>query len=282
MAALDRANLKDQQEYDIKVALTLPRSPGNVARGNFMLELLLLDTGGTPLSTAARLKRADFLHGKAVLAASSRPAVLPYQAPLVSIASDLLLVGYKMLFPSTEKTTLVVPMAERLSFGRNARLPTSLLLDIRQGQALRTYSAQVIFVARLRGLRWVMYNWRISAFVIFTTLFWAVEVVSMLLAFLAFGVLTSRGKRLEGRVKKEEEQSVVPAAPAIKSEPADVGAVTWSGFRPLSPSEESDYDDKRRKNGGRRKSPSPHDGTGSGSASGVVRRRTSPGWNDDG
>ncbi|KAH8763247.1 putative adipose-regulatory protein-domain-containing protein [Diaporthe sp. PMI_573] len=199
VASLSGANFKDYQDYDISVTLNLPNSPGNLARGNFMLALYLLDTPNAPsLKTTASTATAaspmpttipapqSALAGKNILFTSTRPAIMPYTDPLVSLAKRLLLLAYHVFVPCSETTRLVVPMAERLEFIPGKMMPAALVLDVQAGQGLQVYDVLVTVTAQLGGLRWFMHTWWVTSFVLFTGLFWVSEV--FFLAATAVGV----------------------------------------------------------------------------------------------
>lgn len=217
VASLATKNLKELQDYDVTVSLSLPRSPPNLERGNFMVALYLLD-GPPPMvmfpSPPAPPDPHGHFRGRRVLHASTRPALIPYTDPLVSLASRVLFLLYHVLFPGSERADLAVPMAERLRFRRTADVPASLYLELQAGQALQVYEASVTLTARLRGLRWFMYRHRIVAFVTLTTAFWLCEVTFTVLAWVAvssvFGGSTEEGggpgKTSKGlRIKQEGE-----------------------------------------------------------------------------
>ena len=97
-----------------------------------------------------------------------------------------------MLFPEhAEQVTLQVPLAERVQFPRRGGnkaaglglvgdgTPTSLLVEVQAGQKLQVYEASVTITAKLNGLRWFMYHHRVVSFLVGTGLFWAAEVVLM-------------------------------------------------------------------------------------------------------
>ncbi|KAK4130973.1 hypothetical protein BT67DRAFT_171410 [Trichocladium antarcticum] len=205
------AHLHQRQHYDITVALTLPRSPANLDRGNFMIALHLLHPATTlppqdqlpyitptrdpvsdpvsdpnnlapspdPAIQPTRFDLASYLATQAILHTSTRPALIPYTDPLASRAKRLLLLAYHILLPrAAGAVRLAVPMAEQLAFEQPPQ-PGSLLLEVQAGQDIQVYEASVTFTARLRGLRWFMYRWWGTAFVLFTGVFWAVEVVFM-------------------------------------------------------------------------------------------------------
>ncbi|AEO64265.1 uncharacterized protein THITE_2010413, partial [Thermothielavioides terrestris NRRL 8126] len=168
IASLD--HLHAFQPYDISVLLTLPRSPANLERGNFMVALHLL----TPDPSASSSPNLPYIPPHT----AARPAILPYADPLASLAARLLLLPYHVLFPARASAArLALPMAEALAFAPRRAVPRSLLLEVQGGQALQVYEVSVRFVARLRGLRWLVYRWRVAAFVLITGGMWVAEVV---------------------------------------------------------------------------------------------------------
>lgn len=232
LASLGGANFKDYQDYDISVKLNLPNSPANLARGNFMLALYLLDEAEDP---AARVTMAmigshlplmsapapqSVLADKNIIFMSTRPAIIPYTDPLVSLAKRLLLLAYHVFVPASETTRLVVPMVERLEFRPGKMMPTALVLDVQAGQSLQVYDVLVTFTAQLGGLRWFMHTWWITSFVLFTSLFWLSEVFFLAVTAVATKVLWgavfgggSRGGAPPGLIKQEQGRD-----PRIKQE----------------------------------------------------------------
>ncbi|KAK3332071.1 putative adipose-regulatory protein-domain-containing protein [Cercophora scortea] len=249
VASLNTARIKDQQPYDVLVSISLPRSPVNLERGNFMVAIHLLDSPGSssanpprpdPLAhiqgseskkveaaaaaadrTLVKLEPSPFayLADRAVLHTSTRPTLLPYTHPLIALASRVLFVAYYLVFPHTETTTLVVPMIERLAFGRGGPVPSSLFIEIQAGQSLQVYSASVTFAAQLTGLRWFMYHYRITAFIYFTASFWAMELVFMAITWLAMSQFVLSNTPLgEDETKSGEKGKVVDGRGAVKAE----------------------------------------------------------------
>lgn len=232
LASLVGANFKDYQDYDISVKLNLPNSPANLARGNFMLALYLLDEAEAP---AARVTMAmigshlplmsapapqSILADKNIIFMSTRPAIIPYTDPLVSLAKRLLLLAYHVFVPASETTRLVVPMVERLEFRPGKMMPTALVLDVQAGQSLQVYDVLVTFTAQLGGLRWFMHTWWITSFVLFTSLFWLSEVFFLAATAVATKLLWgavfgggSRGEAPPGLIKEEQGRD-----PRIKQE----------------------------------------------------------------
>ncbi|KAK1573724.1 putative adipose-regulatory protein-domain-containing protein [Colletotrichum navitas] len=217
----------------------MPRSPANTHRGNFMIALHLLDVGA--LSTGydqlqPQIPPEPYSHfdGKSVLFSSRRPALVPYQDPLVSLASRIFFIAYYILFADSQTCVLTVPMAERVELGRGFSLPSSAYLEIQGGQNIETYYASVTLTAQLRGLRWLMYHYRLATLTSAILLFWASEVLFMVVAWLLWsglsgsgsGSRTSAGKALEevsskaaGRVKREDGSGVDELSDAPRTFP---------------------------------------------------------------
>ncbi|TGJ79234.1 hypothetical protein E0Z10_g9531 [Xylaria hypoxylon] len=177
-----------EQAYDVSVDLTLPRSPANLERGNFMVALYAMRSVPDNPAFAHSASEHPYEHvtpGNVVFS-SRRPALIPYEDPLVSTASRVLFLLYHILFArASETVTLSIPMGELVRF--RGVLPLSVLVDVQAGQTLQVYSSTMTLVARLTGLRWFMYNHRILSFVACTTVFWLAEMVSMGFAWVVLG-----------------------------------------------------------------------------------------------
>ncbi|RYC58414.1 hypothetical protein CHU98_g7791 [Xylaria longipes] len=177
-------DLMQEQAYDVTVDLTLPRSPANLERGNFMVALYALKSAPVnpalfSISNPGSGNPYQHVSADNIVFASRRPVLVPYADPLVTTASRVLFLLYHLAWPhAAETVTLNVLMGELVEFKRGA-LPLSVLVDIQAGQALQVYSSRVTLVARLSGMRWFMYNHRILAFVACTAAFWVAEMVAM-------------------------------------------------------------------------------------------------------
>ena len=198
--------MKSQQEYDISVTLSMPRSPVNLDRGNFMIRLHLLDSKADARLDESAQKYANYreeFEGHRVLFSSRRPALLPYVDPVVSLASRILFLFYHILVPSSSTTTMMIPVAERVLFSKYATIPSSAYVEIEAGQSVQIYQATLSLTAQLRGLRWLMVHYRLPTYLAFTFLFWACEVIFMAVAWTVWSTLvgsseTSKGKHLDG------------------------------------------------------------------------------------
>ncbi|ORY62647.1 putative adipose-regulatory protein-domain-containing protein [Pseudomassariella vexata] len=184
-----------ETSYDVAVELILPRSPPNLDRGNFMVALFAMKSAPNNPAHLWAVPDDPYKHVNAdsVIFSSRRPALIPYADPLVSASSRLLFLPYHIFVPESEQATLTIPMGELVEF--RDQLPLSMLLDVQAGQSLQVYSARIELVARLRGIRWAMYNHRIISFFVCTACFWIAEMTSMGFAWLLLSYcLSGRGK----------------------------------------------------------------------------------------
>ncbi|KAJ6166694.1 hypothetical protein N7470_002141 [Penicillium chermesinum] len=78
---------------------------------------------------------------------------------------------------------------------------------------MQIYSAQVAFRARFTGLRWFMYRWKVTSFIVFSSFFWSVSMAS---ASVTWAVLTWVVHTQPGadRVKDEDQE-------LLKNEPEE-------------------------------------------------------------
>ncbi|KAK2001244.1 hypothetical protein LX36DRAFT_653540 [Colletotrichum falcatum] len=222
-AVIPTSALRTQQEYDLSVTLYMPRSPANTHRGNFMIALHLLDadalsTGYDKFQPQTTPEPYSHFNGKSVLFFSRRPAIVPYQDPLVSLASRIFFLVYHILFADSQTCVLTVPMAERVELGRGSPLPSSAYLEIQGGQNIETYSASVTLTAQLRGLRWLMYHYRLATLTSAIVLFWTSEVLFMAMAWLVWLGLSGSGSGSRTGVGRALEKASPNAAGGVKRE----------------------------------------------------------------
>ncbi|EEQ83880.1 hypothetical protein RJZ56_002110 [Blastomyces dermatitidis] len=161
------------QQYDISVALYLPRTPSNLDAGNFMLDLALVSTVDTNINTNAEASAEEN-----IIARSRRPAILTYASPMVDTARRVSKMPLYVLGWQREAEKLKVNMMGRVEFARKkGAMPKMLRLEIQSDERMQVYNAVVRFDAKFSGLRWIMYNWKILSFLTFSSTFW---IVSML------------------------------------------------------------------------------------------------------
>jgi len=221
--ALDTTALVSQQAYDVELILDMPRTPTNLDAGNFMLDLSLLGSGISaknvpdPLASwLANITVDNVLHH------SRRPSILPYASPIVSLSHTFLHLPWHLLnLRDLDSSHLIVPMFELLSFPRGSRnIPSHARLEIQSTNLLQVYHAKLVFRAKFQGLRYLIYNYRVTAFVLFTTLFYTVSITSMALAW-AF-IASALGKDEEDswqpkKIKQEGEDNQAKTDPELES-----------------------------------------------------------------
>jgi hypothetical protein len=211
------------QAYDVRVELTLPRTPENVEAGNFMLEVNMYGPGVGSVIPGSdgnidEALRADITPGprngeaSSLLATSRRHAILPYRSPLVEMLHKTTQVPWYLLGLRSEAGTLDIPVYESVSFprGRN-NIPSTLRLEVQSTHRLQIYSAKVHFRARFQGLRWLMYNHRIISAILFIGLFWTTELMFAGLAWAAISVQLAQPSNAKA-------QGTIDSANAVKEE----------------------------------------------------------------
>jgi seipin len=222
---IESSALSSQQPYDISLELHLPRTPNNLAAGNFMLDLSLLSRPSATTSTS--VLSAVLPNSSSTLAHSRRPAILPYQSPLLSITHNIVALPWHTLgLKDLDADILEVPMFEHMSFPRGWRnVPGAVKLELQSDQTLQVYSAKVFFKARFEGLRYILYNYRILSLLVFTSCFYMVSLTSTSLAWYAISSFLSSDSPLEKKepserkkIKQEEDDAHLSNG-HIKKEP---------------------------------------------------------------
>ncbi|KAI9893491.1 MAG: hypothetical protein M1814_006788 [Vezdaea aestivalis] len=175
--------LVSNQPYDVSVHLLLPRSPPNLATGNFMLDLSLL--------SAAQADALPLLPSPTdLLAHSRRPAILTFESGLVRTLKTAVGAGALALGWKREEESVDIRMLEEVEFRRGwATLPKWIRLEVRAVERVEIYRAVVKFEARFYGLRYIMYNHRILSLLLFSTIFWLTELLFALLAYLLLSTI---------------------------------------------------------------------------------------------
>ncbi|OJJ61067.1 hypothetical protein ASPSYDRAFT_42921 [Aspergillus sydowii CBS 593.65] len=281
-AALD-SGLVSSLPYDVHVELELPRTPSNLGTGNFMLDLTLFSHSSTSAQTGENITAPP-------ISRSRRPAILTYTSPLIDIFSKISFMPLYVLGWKQEAERLVVRMMEGVEFSRGAHnIPETLRLELNSKEEMQVYSAKVTFRTRFTGLRWIMYQWRMPSFFVFSFMFWAVSMFSFSICWVTLACLFNTN------VKEEEEEdengvkteSESESEPTIKEEPSEKlelpEAEYSSGLSEREPETESDDEldrDADRKDQIMTPEPGPSEAAGSGTAtesaeaSGIQRRRS--------
>ncbi|PYI20556.1 adipose-regulatory protein [Aspergillus violaceofuscus CBS 115571] len=235
------SDLVSLQMYDVQVELELPRTPSNVAAGNFMLDLALYSPPSASAETGLNTSTP-------LLSQSRRSAILTYASPLVDTANKLVLMPFYVLGWNREAEKLRVAMLEKVQFPRGQRnVPSSLRLEIHSAEKMQVYRARVMFKATFTGLRWIMYNWKLTSFVIFGFMFWSVSMVTAGMVWALLAIVFHHPKE-EGKdvVVKTESGSEAVVKSEDTDEPSslfDVPSET-SHIRGTSIKKEEDLDDE--------------------------------------
>lgn len=149
------------QAYDVSVRLELPRTPSNLAAGNFMLDLALLPY---PPTTSPTVTGTD--SSVTPMARSRRPAILTYSSPMVDTANKLSRLPLYVVGWQREAEILEVQMMEQIELPRGwRRSPNSLRLEVHSDEKMQIYSAKVKFKARFTGLRYSLCDLTLSLYV---------------------------------------------------------------------------------------------------------------------
>ena len=208
-----------RQKYDVSVEIRVPRSRANLNAGNWMLDLSLRAPApsgsgiknilGWDDESAESSNAAGNSDGKTsqsqskTLAHSRRPAILTYRSWPTEHLHRLLRLPLYLTGFGTESEMLRVSMLEGVGFRSSA--PTSLRLELRSKAPLEVYAVHVDIVARLEGLRWVMYTYRLASACVFVALFWATEMGVLLLTWGAISLLFGASPSPAPAVEKEQK-----------------------------------------------------------------------------
>lgn len=252
---IDPSALVSQQPYDISVTLHMPRTPANLAAGNFMLDLSLLPERSASSGPLAYLFNTTLdLTAAAPLARSRRSAIIPYSSYLTSLSHKLLHLPVHLLsLKDLDAAVITVPLFERLAFARGRpNIPTAAYLEVQSQipptgcppsqqpvlgmhlltnptptpiSTLQIYSAQLDIHVRFTGLRYYVYNYRVLSFLIFSSLFYTMTISSMAVTW-AFvtAALSARNPTSTlsttrgGKIKSEDSATSDARSPNIKSE----------------------------------------------------------------
>ena len=149
------SSLTSLQAYDVSLFLHLPRTPNNLAAGNFMLNISLLSPA-KGASTAETLQPTDSPASMRVLAQSRRPAILTYASPIIDAASTLTGLPWYVLGWKRESEVLEVGMLEGVEFPKGwTNVPRSVYVAVEADEKMQFYEVGVKIIARFGGIRYV-------------------------------------------------------------------------------------------------------------------------------
>ncbi|KAF9950085.1 hypothetical protein BGZ72_008177 [Mortierella alpina] len=157
--------LSSDQEYDISVRLDVPSTRRNVALGNFMVVIKLLDAQDNILATA------------------NRPATLTYESTLLRGMRTIWKTVPLVLRWSREAEVLKLSMIE--NFVQKSSQPVAKAYLEVSSSDLQIYKSSVHIDAHFKGLRYFMYHHYVMAALMFMAIFIFWEIVFSLLTWQA-------------------------------------------------------------------------------------------------
>lgn len=153
---------------------------------------------------------------------SRRSALMPYASTTTDVVSKLIHLPLHILsWHDSDSVTMTIPMFEQVQFARGRdSIPRSATLQLQtqrpptsEQEGLHVYSAKLVFQVRFQGLRYLIYNYRVLAFVVFTALFYGISITTLLLGWAVIATALRSGKHDESALVKAESR------PKIKQEP---------------------------------------------------------------
>lgn len=126
-----------------------------------------------------------------------------------------------------ESEVLSVSMLEGVGFAKGwANIPQSVRVVVEADEKMQFYEVGVRIIAKLGGLRWILYHHRIISFLFFTTAFWGSSMISMALAW--FAISTYLGSSTTVKTESETSDTI------IKRERSDSDAFDPTSMEDLS------------------------------------------------
>ena len=193
--------------YDLSLVLRVPESPHNLGLGSFMVNVTLHTHGETP----SRLGP--------VLASSARPALLHYRSWLVRTAYRVAYLVPLALRMWDEAQELVVPLLEGYvdDHPEGPLVGAALILS----QPLQVYEAKIFVVAQFSGLRYLMYHWFYTCYVLGVAFLVVYQFVFLLILKVVFVacVLGGRPDDRHTRVGSRRSTRSTPSARSTQQPP---------------------------------------------------------------
>jgi hypothetical protein len=171
-------------DYNVYLELDLPRTTRNQELGNFMLRTTVVDNL-VPFSARAHIStgssRWPFTHDKKHVfdglgpeLTKTKMAIMPYKSQLLEFFDTILFLPLYLLNLKSQHSVLRIPFYEL-----SKPVPALKYAVIELDRIVDINSAQLIWTVRWRGVRYLMYNYKIFMFVVGTWSFWIVETVVM-------------------------------------------------------------------------------------------------------
>lgn len=189
--------LTSGQAYDVSVTLHMPRSKTNKDAGNFMVEVQLL----APILPGGANRQED------LIVQSRRPAILTYYSDVMENVHNAAGLPLHLLGVKKEDEVMTVGMMEGVIFERGWRnVPARARVELQSDGILQIYRARLGVRAKLQGLRWAMYNWRLTSFVLLTAAFWSIEMGVAVAIYGAMVWLRKEAEEAEKGMEREDDR----------------------------------------------------------------------------
>ena len=173
--------LTSSQPYDISLFLHLPRTPSNIAAGNFMLDITLLGPAsfissplkplpssvvpaistpvtGPPQGKDQELRQTQYDGSEfslTILGHSRRPAILTYTSTIIDLANKFSGLPWYIMGWKKESEAIEVSMFEGVEFSRGSKnIPDRVKVVLEADQKMQVYEVELRIVARFGGLRY--------------------------------------------------------------------------------------------------------------------------------
>jgi len=164
---------------------------------------------------------------------------MPWRSPIARTAHTLLRLPLLLLLPNTKEEEAVrVVLLENVVFDEPAQ---HAVVSLESRSRLDVYEARVEFYAKLAGIRWIMWRWRVLSFLLGSGLFFAVEVLATVIVWWAvYGWFAGSGAPAAsdgGRYPEDEDET-------MEEEGDGVGGADDLGFTTPESLEADDEDDE--------------------------------------
>jgi len=192
------------QEYDVFINLEMPESQPNIEAGMFMVTLEGYYSEYNGVGDKYQM-----------VYQSARPAILRYRSPLIRLFWSLTY-ALPLTFGIVEEYQHIhVRLVEALD------KQFSKAVVYLSSHQLQVYSASLHFHVQLYGVRYLMYNWFVTSFVIITSMF--------------FNLLMLFGLYLWGILRYEDESTTIETSFADMSSPFTPGDSGFGTFPLINP-----------------------------------------------
>ncbi|KAM3073133.1 hypothetical protein ACMFMG_008852 [Clarireedia jacksonii] len=144
-----------------------------------------------------------------ILFQQRRPVLMRYESRVVGLASRIINLPWYILGLKQESDLIKVEMTspEGVTFPRGkGNVPSAVEVWVER-EEVQVYGMKVVVQARLSGLRWWMWNWRVGSAVVGVGTFWGLEMLGVLVAWGALKlVFGGEGAEETGRGSKKGKE----------------------------------------------------------------------------